>query len=72
MLRSSISSSWYEVTGKVSEGHLRAGTHIEGMCPVKCVNRPVQFHESYPAINSGCSTLPSSLRSSFARDPALK
>ena len=23
------SSSWYEVTGKVSEGHLRAGTRVE-------------------------------------------
>jgi hypothetical protein len=28
-LRHFISSSWYEVTGKVSEGHLRAGTRIE-------------------------------------------
>jgi hypothetical protein len=28
-LRRFISSSWYEVTGKVSEGHLRAGTHVE-------------------------------------------
>jgi hypothetical protein len=27
-LRRSISSSWYEVTGKVSEGHLRAGTRV--------------------------------------------
>src|SRR5918995_851947 len=27
-LRSFISSSWYEVTGKVSEGHLRAGTRV--------------------------------------------
>jgi hypothetical protein len=27
-LRRFISSSWYEVTGKVSEGHLRAGTRI--------------------------------------------
>jgi hypothetical protein len=30
-LRRFISSSWYEVTGKVSEGHLRAGTHVETM-----------------------------------------
>jgi hypothetical protein len=30
-LRRSISSSWYEVTGKVSEGHLRAGTRIEAV-----------------------------------------
>jgi hypothetical protein len=27
-LRSFISSSWYEVTGKVSEGHLHAGTRV--------------------------------------------
>jgi hypothetical protein len=28
-LRRFMSSSWYEVTGKVSEGHLRAGTRVE-------------------------------------------
>ena len=28
-LRRFISSSWYEVTGKVSEGHLRAGTRVK-------------------------------------------
>jgi hypothetical protein len=28
-VRRFISSSWYEVTGKVSEGHLRAGTRVE-------------------------------------------
>jgi len=28
-LRRFISSSWYEITGKVSEGHLRAGTRVE-------------------------------------------
>src|SRR5215203_1712823 len=28
-LRRFISSSWHEVTGKVSEGHLRAGTRVE-------------------------------------------
>jgi hypothetical protein len=28
-LRHFISSSWYEVTGKVSEGHLHAGTRVE-------------------------------------------
>src|SRR5918997_3058938 len=27
-LRRFVSSSWYEVTGKVSEGHLRAGTRV--------------------------------------------
>jgi hypothetical protein len=28
-LRRFISSSWYEVTGRISEGHLRAGTRVE-------------------------------------------
>jgi hypothetical protein len=28
-LRRFVSRSWYEVTGKVSEGHLRAGTRVE-------------------------------------------
>jgi hypothetical protein len=28
-VRRFVSSSWYEVTGKVSEGHLRAGTRVE-------------------------------------------
>ena len=27
-LRDSVASCWYEVTGKVSEGHLRAGTNV--------------------------------------------
>jgi hypothetical protein len=30
-LRRFISSSWYEVTGKVSEGHLHAGTRVEAV-----------------------------------------
>ena len=30
-LRRFISSSWYEVTGKVSEGHRRAGTRVEAV-----------------------------------------
>jgi hypothetical protein len=30
-LRRFISSSWYEVTGKISEGHLRAGTRVEAI-----------------------------------------
>ena len=28
-LRDSVASCWYEVTGKVSEGHLRAGSNLE-------------------------------------------
>ncbi len=30
-LRRFVSSSWYEVTGKISEGHLRAGTRVEAV-----------------------------------------
>jgi hypothetical protein len=30
-LRRFISSSWYEITGKVSEGHLRVGTRVEAV-----------------------------------------
>jgi hypothetical protein len=30
-LRRFISSSWYEITGKISEGHLRAGTRVEAV-----------------------------------------
>jgi hypothetical protein len=30
-LRRFISSSWYEVTGKISEGHLRTGTRVEAV-----------------------------------------
>jgi len=30
-ISSFISSSWYEVTGKVSEGHLHAGTRVEAI-----------------------------------------
>ena len=28
-LRGFIASSWYEICGKLSEGHLQAGTHVE-------------------------------------------
>jgi hypothetical protein len=28
-MRRFVSSSWYEVTGRISEGHLRAGTRVE-------------------------------------------
>jgi hypothetical protein len=30
-LRRFISASWYEVTGRISEGHLRAGTRVENV-----------------------------------------
>jgi hypothetical protein len=52
-LRRFVSSSWYEVTGRVSEGHLRAGTRVE---PVKrwkkatsCAERYVAKPEAFPA-----------------------
>jgi hypothetical protein len=45
-LRRSISSSWYEVTGKVSEGHLRAGTRVEA---VKKWKQATSYVERYMA-----------------------
>jgi hypothetical protein len=45
-LRRFISSSWYEVTGKVSEGHLRAGTRVE---PVKKWKQATSYVERYMA-----------------------
>lgn len=45
-LRRFISSSWYEVTGKVSEGHLRAGTRVEA---VKRWRQATSYAERYMA-----------------------
>jgi hypothetical protein len=45
-LRRFISSSWYEVTGKISEGHLRAGTRVE---PVKRWSEATSYVERYMA-----------------------
>jgi hypothetical protein len=45
-LRRFISSSWYEVTGKVSEGHLRAGTRVEA---VKKWKQATSYMERYMA-----------------------
>jgi len=45
-LRHFVSSSWYEVTGKVSEGHLRAGTRVE---PVKRWKQATSYVERYMA-----------------------
>jgi hypothetical protein len=51
-LRRFISSSWYEVTGKVSEGHLRAGTRVEAVKKWKqatsCVERYMAKPEEFP------------------------
>jgi hypothetical protein len=45
-LRRFISSSWYEVTGKVSEGHLHAGTRVEA---VKKWKQVTSYAERYMA-----------------------
>jgi hypothetical protein len=45
-LRRFISSCWYEVTGKVSEGHLRAGTRVEA---VKKWREATSYAERYMA-----------------------
>jgi hypothetical protein len=45
-LRRFISSSWYEVTGKVSEGHLRAGTRVVA---VKKWKQVTSYAERYMA-----------------------
>jgi hypothetical protein len=45
-LRRFISSSWYEVTGKVSEVHLRAGTRVEA---VKKWKQATSYVERYMA-----------------------
>jgi hypothetical protein len=47
-LRSFISSSWYEVTGKVSEGHLRAGTRVEAVKRWKQVTSYVERYMAKP------------------------
>jgi hypothetical protein len=45
-VRHFISSSWHEVTGKVSEGHLRAGTRVEA---VKRWKQATSYAERYMA-----------------------
>jgi hypothetical protein len=45
-LRRFISSAWYEVTGKVSEGHLQAGTRVEA---VKKWREATSYAERYLA-----------------------
>jgi hypothetical protein len=45
-LRRFISSSWYEVTGKISEGHLRTGTRVEA---VKKWREATSYAERYMA-----------------------
>jgi len=45
-LRRYVSSSWYEVTGKASEGHLRTGTRVEA---VKRWGEATSYAERYMA-----------------------
>ena len=45
-LRRFISSAWYEITGKVSEGHLHTGTRVE---PVKRWREATSYVECYMA-----------------------
>jgi hypothetical protein len=45
-LRCFISSSWYEIIGKVSEGHLRTGTRVEA---VKRWKQATSYVERYMA-----------------------
>jgi len=47
-LRPFISSSWHEVTGKVSEGHLRAGTRVEAVRRWKQVTSYVERYMAKP------------------------
>jgi hypothetical protein len=47
-LRRYIASSWYEVTGKVSEGHLRTGTRVEAVKKWKQVTSYVERYMAKP------------------------
>src|SRR5918995_2118798 len=47
-LRRFISSSWYEITGKVSEGHLRTGTRVEAVKRWKQVTSYVERYMAKP------------------------
>ena len=49
-LRRFISSSWYEVTGKVSEGHLRAGTRVEAVKKWKQATSYVERYMAKPEV----------------------
>jgi hypothetical protein len=49
-LRRFISSSWYEVTGKVSEGHLRAGTRVEAVKRWKQATSYVERYMAKPEV----------------------
>jgi hypothetical protein len=45
-LRNYIASSWYEICGRISEGHLLAGTHVE---EVRSWRSATSYMEKYVA-----------------------
>jgi hypothetical protein len=45
-IRNYIASSWYEICGELSEGHLLAGTHVQ---EVKSWRRATSYMEKYVA-----------------------
>jgi hypothetical protein len=49
-LRRFISSSWYEITGKVSEGHLRAGTRVVAVKRWKQATSYVERYMAKPEV----------------------
>jgi hypothetical protein len=49
-LRRFISSSWYEVTGKVSEGHLHTGTRVEAVKRWKQATSYVERYMAKPEV----------------------
>jgi hypothetical protein len=52
-LRRFVSASWYEVTGRVSEGHLRTGTRVEA---AKQWKQATSYAERYLAKPEGFQT----------------
>jgi hypothetical protein len=45
-----VASSWYEVTGKVSEGHLHAGTRVEAVKRWKAATSYVERYMAKPEV----------------------
>src|SRR3712207_9052031 len=53
-LRHFISSSWYEVTGKVAEGHLRTGTRVEAVKKWKQATSYVERRSEERRVGKEC------------------
>ncbi len=49
-LRHFIASSWYQICGKVSEGHLLAGTHVEEVKKWKSATSFVERYVAKPEV----------------------